>query len=48
MVAKTFVTDSETTKKIFDAFDKLNKDSSADKLAASKIASMMRRKKLRR
>jgi hypothetical protein len=48
MIAKTFVTDSETTKRIYDIFDKLNKDPSIDKLAASKINAMMKKKKLRR
>jgi len=48
MIAKTFVTDSETTKRIYDIFDKLNKDPSIDKLAASKINAMMKKKKLTR
>jgi hypothetical protein len=48
MIAKTFVTDSDTTKRIYDLFDKLNNDSNIDKLAASKINAMTKKKKLRR
>ncbi len=43
-ISKTFVTDSTTTKRVFDAFDSVNSDTTADRVAVSKVAAYMRRK----
>ncbi len=43
-ISKTFVTDSTITKKVFDAFDSVNSDTTADRVAVSKVAAYMRRK----